>query len=125
VIPESWVSRLLRDPVLVKMAISPLSAPMTASCFPSPLTSMPEACDSDPEWSQPFGFSPSPLPARERRIPVVLYIATLADWQGLRLLGDFELSQRLSDLATERARTKFSWHAAQKKHLKVYNKLLA
>jgi glycosyltransferase involved in cell wall biosynthesis len=28
-------------------------------------------------------FSPSPLPAREGRVPVMLYIGTLADWQGL------------------------------------------
>jgi glycosyltransferase involved in cell wall biosynthesis len=45
--------------------------------------------------------------------------------QVIRLLDDFELSQRLSDSATERALTKFTWHAAQKKLLKVYDKLLA
>jgi glycosyltransferase involved in cell wall biosynthesis len=45
--------------------------------------------------------------------------------QVLRLLGDYELSQRLSESATERALTKFSWHTAQKKLLKVYDKLLA
>ncbi len=45
--------------------------------------------------------------------------------QVLRLLGDIELSQRLSDSATDRALTKFTWHAAQKKLLKVYDKLLA
>ena len=28
-------------------------------------------------------FSPSPLPPRERRVPSLLYIGTLADWQGL------------------------------------------
>jgi glycosyltransferase involved in cell wall biosynthesis len=42
-----------------------------------------------------------------------------------RLLCDFELSQRLSASATERALTKFTWHAAQKKLLKVYDRLLA
>jgi glycosyltransferase involved in cell wall biosynthesis len=31
-------------------------------------------------------FSPSPLPAREGRIPVMLYIGTLADWQGLEIV---------------------------------------
>jgi glycosyltransferase involved in cell wall biosynthesis len=45
--------------------------------------------------------------------------------QVLRLLADPALSQRLSDSATERALTKFTWHAAQKKLLKVYDKLLA
>ena len=45
--------------------------------------------------------------------------------QVIRLLNDVELSQRLSESATERALTKFTWHAAQKKLLKVYNKLLA
>ena len=45
--------------------------------------------------------------------------------QVLRLLDDIELSQRLSDSATDRALTKFTWHAAQKKLLKVYDKLLA
>jgi glycosyltransferase involved in cell wall biosynthesis len=28
-------------------------------------------------------FSPSPLPARDGRVPTLLYIGTLADWQGL------------------------------------------
>jgi glycosyltransferase involved in cell wall biosynthesis len=45
--------------------------------------------------------------------------------QVLRLLDDVDLSRRLSDSATERALTKFTWHAAQKKLLKVYDKLLA
>ena len=44
--------------------------------------------------------------------------------QVLRLLCDEELSQRLSDSATERALSQFTWHAAQKKLIKVYNKLL-
>lgn len=45
--------------------------------------------------------------------------------QLIRLLDDVELSQRLSESATERALTKFTWHAAQKKLLKVYDKLVA
>ncbi len=45
--------------------------------------------------------------------------------QVLVLLNDMELSQRLSDSATERALTKFTWHQAQKKLVKVYGKLLA
>jgi glycosyltransferase involved in cell wall biosynthesis len=45
--------------------------------------------------------------------------------QVLRLLDNFELSQRLSDAATERALTKFTWHAAQKALIKIYDKLLA
>jgi glycosyltransferase involved in cell wall biosynthesis len=40
-------------------------------------------------------------------------------------LDDVELSQRLSDAATERALTKFTWRAAQKKLVKVYDRLLA
>lgn len=31
-------------------------------------------------------FFPSPLPAREGRVPTLLYIGTLADWQGLDVL---------------------------------------
>ncbi len=31
-------------------------------------------------------FSPSPLPTRDGRIPVLLYIGTLADWQGLEIV---------------------------------------
>ncbi|MBC7877065.1 MAG: glycosyltransferase family 4 protein [Anaerolineales bacterium] len=31
-------------------------------------------------------FSASPLPAREGRVPVLLYIGTLADWQGLDIV---------------------------------------
>jgi glycosyltransferase involved in cell wall biosynthesis len=31
-------------------------------------------------------FSPSPLPGREGRVPVLLYIGTLADWQGLEVV---------------------------------------
>jgi glycosyltransferase involved in cell wall biosynthesis len=31
-------------------------------------------------------FSPSPLPARDGRAPVLLYIGTLADWQGLDIV---------------------------------------
>jgi glycosyltransferase involved in cell wall biosynthesis len=44
--------------------------------------------------------------------------------QVLVLLGDFELSQRLAASASERALTKFTWHEAQKKLLKVYEHLL-
>jgi glycosyltransferase involved in cell wall biosynthesis len=45
--------------------------------------------------------------------------------QVLALLKDHKLSERLADSATERARTKFTWHEAQKKLVKVYGKLLA
>ncbi|MEO8357136.1 MAG: glycosyltransferase family 4 protein [Chloroflexota bacterium] len=45
--------------------------------------------------------------------------------QVLRLLHDFDLSKRLADSATERVLTKFTWHKAQKKLVKVYDKLLA
>lgn len=45
--------------------------------------------------------------------------------QVLALLNDLELSKRLSDSAAKRALTKFTWHAAQKKLVKVYDKLLA
>jgi glycosyltransferase involved in cell wall biosynthesis len=45
--------------------------------------------------------------------------------QVLALLNDIELSKRLSESATERALTKFTWHGAQKKLVKVYEKLLA
>jgi glycosyltransferase involved in cell wall biosynthesis len=31
-------------------------------------------------------FSASPLPARDGRVPVLLYIGTLADWQGLDIV---------------------------------------
>jgi glycosyltransferase involved in cell wall biosynthesis len=44
--------------------------------------------------------------------------------QVLTLLNDFELSKRLSDSATERALSKFTWHESQKKLLKVYDQLL-
>ena len=40
------------------------------------------------------------------------------------LLNDVELSQRLADSAIERALTKFTWHEAQKKLVRVYEKLL-
>ena len=36
-----------------------------------------------PNGVSPSDFSPSPLPNREGRVPVLLYIGTLADWQGL------------------------------------------
>lgn len=45
--------------------------------------------------------------------------------QVLALLHDDELAKRLADSATERALTKFTWHEAQKKLVKVYQKLLA
>ena len=45
--------------------------------------------------------------------------------QALALLKDYELSGRLANSATERARTKFTWHEAQKKLVKLYGKLLA
>ncbi len=45
--------------------------------------------------------------------------------QVLTLLNDDELSRRLADSATERALTKFTWHEAQKKLIKVYGRLLA
>ena len=43
----------------------------------------------------------------------------------LALLNDADLSKRVAQAATERALTKFTWHAAQKKLLRVYGKLLA
>jgi glycosyltransferase involved in cell wall biosynthesis len=45
--------------------------------------------------------------------------------QILTLLNDYDLSKRIADAATERALTSFTWHAAQKKLLKVYDKLFA
>lgn len=39
-----------------------------------------------PNGVSPSDFSPSPLPDREGRIPVLLYIGTLADWQGLEVV---------------------------------------
>ena len=45
--------------------------------------------------------------------------------QVLTLLNNYDLSKRLADSATERALSKFTWHAAQKKLLKVYGKLVA
>ncbi|NJC96801.1 MAG: hypothetical protein C3F07_01030 [Anaerolineales bacterium] len=45
--------------------------------------------------------------------------------QVLTLLNDFELSKRLAESATERALTKFTWHEAQKKLVRVYDTLLA
>ena len=45
--------------------------------------------------------------------------------QVLTLLNDFELSKKLAASASERAMTKFTWHEAQKKLLKVYEKLLS
>ena len=45
--------------------------------------------------------------------------------QVLTLLNNFELSQRLAACASERALTKFTSHEAQKKLLKVYEKLLS
>jgi glycosyltransferase involved in cell wall biosynthesis len=39
-----------------------------------------------PNGVSPSDFLPSPLPSRERRTPVLLYIGTLADWQGLDVL---------------------------------------
>lgn len=39
-----------------------------------------------PNGVSPSDFSPSPLLIRENRIPVLLYIGTLADWQGLDVL---------------------------------------
>ena len=44
--------------------------------------------------------------------------------QVLVLLNDIELSRRLSESATKRALSKFTWHQAQKKLVKVYGKLL-
>lgn len=42
----------------------------------------------------------------------------------LRLLNDEALSKRLAESATERALSKFTWHAAQKKLIRVYDRLL-
>ncbi|MEW6241654.1 MAG: glycosyltransferase family 4 protein [Chloroflexota bacterium] len=39
-----------------------------------------------PNGVSPSDFSPSPLPTREGRVPVLLYIGTLADWQGLEVV---------------------------------------
>lgn len=39
-----------------------------------------------PNGVSPSDFSPSPLPSREGRVPVLLYIGTLADWQGLEIV---------------------------------------
>ena len=45
--------------------------------------------------------------------------------QALTLLDDIELSRRIARSASERALTKFTWHEAQKKLLKVYDRLLS
>lgn len=39
-----------------------------------------------PNGVSPSDFTPSPLPDREGRVPVLLYIGTLADWQGLEVV---------------------------------------
>lgn len=39
-----------------------------------------------PNGVSPSDFSPSPLPTREGRVPTLLYIGTLADWQGLEVV---------------------------------------
>ena len=39
-----------------------------------------------PNGVSPSDFSPSPLPSRAGRIPSLLYIGTLADWQGLEVV---------------------------------------
>jgi glycosyltransferase involved in cell wall biosynthesis len=44
--------------------------------------------------------------------------------QVLVLLNDYDLSKRLAHSATARVLTKFTWHVAQKKLIKVYDKLL-
>jgi glycosyltransferase involved in cell wall biosynthesis len=41
----------------------------------------------------------------------------------LAILDDPSLAQRLADSAAQRARDKFSWHVAQKKLIKVYDRL--
>ncbi len=44
--------------------------------------------------------------------------------QVLRLLADRDLAARLTAAAAERARAKFTWHAAQKRLLRVYERLV-
>jgi glycosyltransferase involved in cell wall biosynthesis len=39
-----------------------------------------------PNGVSPSDFFPSPLPPRDGRVPVLLYIGTLADWQGLEVV---------------------------------------
>jgi glycosyltransferase involved in cell wall biosynthesis len=39
-----------------------------------------------PNGVSPSDFPPSPLPSRKGRVPVLLYIGTLADWQGLDIV---------------------------------------
>ncbi len=39
-----------------------------------------------PNGVSPSDFAPSPLPSREGRVPVLLYIGTLADWQGIDIV---------------------------------------
>ena len=39
-----------------------------------------------PNGVSPSDFSPSPLPPREGHLPTLLYIGTLADWQGLEIV---------------------------------------
>jgi glycosyltransferase involved in cell wall biosynthesis len=39
-----------------------------------------------PNGVSPSDFSASPLPARDGRVPTLLYIGTLADWQGLEVV---------------------------------------
>jgi glycosyltransferase involved in cell wall biosynthesis len=39
-----------------------------------------------PNSDSPSDFAPSPLPPRAGRAPILLYIGTLADWQGLEVV---------------------------------------
>jgi glycosyltransferase involved in cell wall biosynthesis len=39
-----------------------------------------------PNGVSPSDFFPSPLPSRDGRVPILLYLGTLADWQGLEVV---------------------------------------
>lgn len=41
-----------------------------------------------PNGVDPEAFQPSPLPSLDGRVPLVLYVGTLADWQGLSVVVD-------------------------------------
>ena len=52
----------------------------------SPLRTSRKLVTVIPNGVSPSDFSPSSLPSRDGRIPVLLYIGTLADWQGLEVV---------------------------------------
>ena len=86
-IDSNLLTKLKEQEVATLYLSDAIVCPSNVTCdYIASLGLSPKLVTVIPNGVSPSDFSPSPLPAREGRLPVLLYIGSLADWQGLDVL---------------------------------------